>query len=67
MLYGPLIALSRYLVHINKAGYTALDAPKRLYKRWLNGLTEQRIDGHMNGWTDGQRLSWRYFIAQKKG
>ena len=45
----------------NKAVYTALGAPKHLDKRTRYGPTDRRTDG----WTDGQTVLQRCFVAPK--
>ena len=42
-------------VYVNKAGYTALGAPKHLYKRSRYGPTDER---RTNGWTEGRTDRW---------
>ena len=46
-----------YVDIANKAGYTALGAPKHLYKRRRYGPTDRRTDGRTDGRTD--RPSYR--------
>ena len=42
----------------NKARYTALGAPKHLYKRRRYGLRDGWMDGRMDGWMDGRTDGW---------